>query len=138
VKKKLLLTVGVLCLLVGMAAPASAQILSKAKLIGDVPFAFVSGGRAIQAGQYAIQIYQAQVRFLDEDGHQIQAIFSNKQECNHKVEQPRLVFHRYGEQYFLWQIWSSDYNVEFGTSRTEKSLKAKLKADQETVVLAMR
>jgi hypothetical protein len=137
-KKTMLLTVSISCLLVGMAAPVRAQILGGARLISDVPFAFVSGGRTIQAGQYAIQIHQDKVRFLDEDGRQIQAIFSNKQECNHKVEQPRLVFHRYGEQYFLRQVWSSDYKVEFGTSRTEKSLKAMLKADQETVILAVR
>jgi len=124
--------------LVGMAAPVRAQILGGAGLKSDVPFAFVSGGRTIQAGQYAIQIKQSIVRFLDEDGYQVRAVFSNTQECNYKEEQPRLVFHRYGETYFLWQIWSSDYKFEFGTSRNEHKLIAGLKADQETVVLAMR
>ncbi|HLM98477.1 MAG TPA: hypothetical protein VK335_04310 [Bryobacteraceae bacterium] len=137
-KKTMLLTVGISCLLVGMAAPVSAQILGVAGLKSDVPFAFVSGGRTIQAGQYVLQIKQGLVRFLDEDGHAVHAIVSNTQDCNHKEEQPRLVFHRYGETYFLWQVWSRDYKVEFGTSRTEHKLKAGLKADQETVILAMR
>ncbi len=62
----------------------------------------------------------------------------NTLECNSKSEQPRLVFHRYGETYFLWQIWSTDFKFDFRTSRTEYQLRASMKADQGTVTLAMR
>jgi hypothetical protein len=136
-KKAMLLTVGVSCLLAGMAVPATAQ-LGWAALKSDVPFAFVSGNRTLQAGQYFIEIGQARVRFLDASRHQVQGIFSNTQACNLKAEQPRLVFHRYGETYFLSQIWSSAYKIDLPTSRTEYQLRASMKADQGTVTLAMR
>jgi hypothetical protein len=135
--KAMLLTVGVSCLFLGAAVPASAQI-SAVRLKSDVPFAFVSGNSTIRAGQYSMEIRQGQVRFFDGNRHQVQGLLASTVECNSKSEQPRLVFHRYGETYFLSQIWSSDYKVDFRTSRTEYQLRASMKADQGTVTLAMR
>jgi hypothetical protein len=137
VRKTMLLAVAVSCLLVAAAGPASAQT-SGVRLQGDVPFAFVSGGRTLQAGPYSIEVRQVIVRILDANRHQVQSVLSNTNECNRKDEQPRLVFHRYGETYFLWQIWTRDYKVDFATSRTEYQLRARLKAAQDTVTLAMR
>jgi hypothetical protein len=135
VKKVTLLTVGVSCLLAGVAVPVRAQ---SAMLKSEVPFAFVSSGRTIQAGQYSIDIRQTQVRFIDANGHQVQVVLSNPQQESRLWLQPRLVFHRYGEAYFLSQIWTTDHTLDFRMSRAEYNLKASLKADQETITLAMR
>jgi hypothetical protein len=138
-KQKVLLTVlGVSCLLVGAAGPASAQVSDGMMLKSDVPFAFVLDGRTIQAGLYSIEIRHNIVQVLDANYHPVQRTFSNKPQSKVTAAQPRLVFHRYGEKYFLWQVWSRDYKVDFGTSRAERILRASLKPDQETVMLALR
>ena len=137
-KKVVLMAVAVSCLLVGMAVPASAQSGKPLILKGEVPFAFVSGDRTIQAGQYSVEIKQTQVRFIDANGRPVQVVVSNPQRDSDREEQPRLVFHQYGETYFLWQIWTRDHKIDFRTSRTEYNLKASLKADKATIILAMR
>jgi len=136
-KKVMLVAVGVSCLLVGMAVPASAQSGTAMMLKGEVPFAFVSGERTIQAGRYSIEIRQTQVRFLDAQGHPIQVICSNPQQDSSRQEQPRLVFHQYGDTYFLWQIWTREHKIDFRPSRTEYKLKAN-RQDETTIILAMR
>ena len=136
--KAMLLTLGFSCLLAGMVVPVSAQSGNQMRLKGEVPFAFVSADRTIQAGQYFIELGQTQVRLLDVNGNQVQSIFSNPRQDNDKLEQPRLVFHRYGKTYFLWQIWTGDYKADLRTSRSEYQLKADLKADQSTVTLSVR
>ena len=134
-KKALFLTVGVSWLLVGAAIPVSAQPV---RLKGEVPFAFVSGERTLQAGEYSIEITQGRVRFFDANGHQAQSIFPNPQQESGTEEQPRLVFHQYGDTYILWQIWTRDHKVDFRMSRTEYKLKTSLKGDQGTIILSMR
>lgn len=137
-KKVVLMAVAVSCLLVGMAVPASAQSGKPMILRGEVPFAFVSGDRTIQAGQYSVEIKQAQVRFIDANGYPVQVVVSNPQQDSDGDVQPRLVFHQYGETYFLWQIWTRDHKIDFRTSRAEYNLKASMKADEGTITLAMR
>lgn len=135
-KKALLLTVGA-CLLVGMAVPVSAQS-GRVTLKGEVPFAFVSADRTIQAGQYSIEVEQSRVRIRDAGGNPVQVVLSNPRQENGNEQKPRLVFHKYGDTYFLHQIWSMDYKVDFRTSRTEYNLKASLHTDERTFILAMR
>jgi hypothetical protein len=137
-KKVMLLALGVSCLLAGMAVPASAQFRQTMLLRSKVPFAFISGDRTIQAGEYSIEIDQRLVRFIDANGHPAQTIFSNPQQGSGSEWKPRLVFHKYGDAYFLWQIWTGEHKADFRMSRTEYNLKASLQTDQVTVILAMR
>jgi hypothetical protein len=132
----MLLTVGI-CLLAGMAVPVSAQS-GRVTLKGEVPFAFVSGGRTIQAGQYSLEIGQLRVRIFDANGHPVQWVLSNPRQENGNEQKPRLVFHKYGDTYFLHQIWTMDYKVDFRISRAEYQLKASLQTEEGTVILAMR
>jgi len=135
-KKALFLTIGI-CLIAGMVIPVSAQS-SPVILTGEVPFAFVSANRPIPAGQYSIEVWQAHVRIYDANRHPVQMTLSDPRQSNRNEEKPRLVFHKYGDTYFLYQVWTSDYKVEFRTSRAEYNLKASLKRDESTVILAMR
>jgi hypothetical protein len=137
-KRVLLLTVGVSCLLAGMAVPASAQFRQTMMLRSEVPFAFVCGNRTIQAGKYSVEISERLVHFIDAKGHPVQVIFSNPQQDSGSEEKPKLVFHKYGDTYFLWQIWTGDHKADFRMSRTEYNLRASLKTDQGIVILAMR
>jgi hypothetical protein len=136
VKKALFLTVGV-CLIAGMVVPVSAQS-GTVMLRGEVPFDFVSANRSIPAGQYSIEVWQAHVRIYDANRHPVQMTLSNPRQSNRNEEKPRLVFHKYGDTYFLYQVWTSDYKVEFRTSRTEYNLKATRQTDERIFILAVR
>ena len=135
-KNALFLTVGV-CLLAGMAVPVMAQS-GGVMLRGEVPFDFVSANRSIPAGQYSIEIGQLQVRIKGANGNPVQVVLSNPRHQDGNGGKPRLVFHKYGDTYFLHQIWTADYKVEFRISRAEYNLKASLQTDEDTVILAMR
>ena len=136
VKKALFLTV-VVCLLAGIVVPVSAQS-GRVTLRGEVPFAFVSADRTIEAGQYFLEIGQSQVWIRNADSNSVQVVLSNPRQGTPKGEKPRLVFHKYGDTYFLHQIWTTDYKVEFRISHAEYNLKASLQTDEITVILAMR
>jgi len=137
-KRAMLLKIGILCAFAGLTVPVSAQSGTTIKLKGEVPFAFVSSDRTMPSGQYSVEIRQEQVRFLDAHGQPVQVVVSNPQQDSGRDEQPRLVFHRYGETYILWQIWTRDHKVDFRRSRTEYSLKANRQVEPGTVILAMR
>ena len=54
-------------------------------------------------------------------------------------QEPKLVFHRYGDQYFLSQIWTTSTRRDFSMSRKERELKKIAAAAAQTeIVLAMR
>jgi len=56
-------------------------------------------------------------------------------------QEPKLVFHRYGNQYFLSQIWTTSAIRNIPMSRMERELKktaAAARQMQTEIVLAMR
>ena len=60
-----------------------------------------------------------------------------------KDQSPKLIFHKYGDQYFLSQIWYGDshYGVGFAESKREKEVKMAangLPTVSETVIVAMK
>jgi hypothetical protein len=78
-------------------------------LRADVPFGFYMGKSAMPADSY-------KVTSTDRGSIWVQARSSNANHAslthpavgNSKSEAPRLVFHRYGDTYFLTQIWTGD------------------------------
>ena len=93
---------GLLCL---FGTGASAQ--SSYRLASDVPFAFHVGEENCASGQYTIEKSAA---------HAYQ-IMRGQEGCSFLLgygiplsgkSQPKLVFHRYHDQYFLSEIWSGN------------------------------
>jgi hypothetical protein len=74
-----------------------------------IPFDFSIGSSALPAGEYTVSALSAEndavlaIRSLD-GGHQmfVQTIST---ESGKTSNENRLIFHRYGDQYFLSQIW---------------------------------
>jgi hypothetical protein len=76
----------------------------------DIPFAFQAGDQKMPAGEYRVEsITTGAARFqllrqVDGDARLIvptMAVLSKAENPD-----PRLIFHRYGQTYFLSQIWS--------------------------------
>jgi hypothetical protein len=104
-----------------------------------IPFAFVVGDKTLPAGEYAIApalISSRDVQLIRElDGSSGTMIMTAVVDPNGDDAQPRLIFHRYGNEYFLWQIWASGTSGrELHESRREKEL-ATTETPKEIAVL---
>lgn len=110
----------------------------------DVPFAFSLQDKAMPAGNYQIVWLSDQafeVRNLD--GGLGQLLLKQISVQSSQAKSPRLVFHKYGEQYFLSEIWYGDshYGIALAESKLEKEVKmarAGLPNAPETVIVAMK
>jgi len=89
-----------------------------------IPFSFTVNGKVLPAGNYTIGTDVTSPRILkisDRTQHaNALAVAMQAEEQKHKVNQ--LVFHKYGDQYFLCEIRSeqSSLNVQLPTTKQEK------------------
>jgi len=100
-KKQLFVLLG-LGLLVGMSAYAQTVNLK-----ADVPFNFIIRGATLPAGEYTIQGLgdgsAIAVRGPNPKANTI--VLSQRCASIDAAKQSKLVFHRYGDRYFLAQLW---------------------------------
>jgi len=106
---------------------ATSQSSSNQQLIADIPFAFSAGSRTLPAGKYTVRVTNPA---SDQKVVQIRSLDGNKgavlqmQPVNGKAKDgARLVFHRYGDRYFLAQAWTAadSIGMEAPPSRTERA-----------------
>lgn len=83
--------------------PSHAQILIKA----NVPFEFSAGHGMLPAGEYAITQNGIQsVVTLSLGRRGVELMLPKSTEWLDHQDATKLVFHRYGDEYFLAEIWS--------------------------------
>jgi len=89
-------------------------------------------------GQYAIRFLGGPMVQLE--GSKTYSFLSNPADSFASSEASKLVFHRYGDQYFLSRISTTSAGHDFPISRAERELKKSAAAGQhETdVLVAMR
>jgi hypothetical protein len=132
-----------------LAMLAAALIVSvpfqaQSRVQADVPFAFSLQGKAMPAGNYeiiALSDRAIEVRNLDEQRGQF--LLKPMSLQSSREQGPMLVFHKYGDQYFLSQIWYDDshYGVGFAESEREKEVNMAGNGAAnapETVIVAMK
>jgi hypothetical protein len=86
-----------------------------------VPFDFTVGGKLVPAGTYTISS-DSPNRILIRNGDRHVAIFSTAYADGKQSETGKLVFNKYGNQYFLSEVLCSsvDMSLEIPTSKAEK------------------
>ena len=90
------------------ATPSHAQALIKA----DVPFEFSAGYGVLPAGEYTVQRIGGMNTLLISSGQRgIKMVMPRTTDVRTDFETPKLVFHRYGNEYFLAEVWSSSDNA---------------------------
>jgi hypothetical protein len=117
-KKQLFVLLG-LGMLVGMSAYAQTVNLK-----ADVPFNFIIRGATLPAGEYTIQGMAGAGSAIAVRGPNPKAntiVLSQRCESRDAAKQSKLVFHRYGDRYFLAQVWvaGSDSGRELAKSPRE-------------------
>jgi hypothetical protein len=111
--------------MVSAVVSANGQSL-KAK--ANVPFEFAVGDRNLPAGTYAVSTINSagdavRINGVDTKDSAVRLTSTADGRANHA----KLVFHRYGERYFLAQIWTSpEDGRQLMTSRQEQAIKKEL------------
>ena len=111
-KKELVKGFTMLMLVVVLAlatAVVSANAQSANKVVADIPFEFSVGYKTMAAGEYIVQPVATagdalMIRSADNKTSALRPSESTGQMKN--KTQARLVFHRYGERYFLAEVWN--------------------------------
>jgi hypothetical protein len=142
-KKRLLMVLTTLSLFVTLTA-ASVYAQSDMHLKVNIPFEFSVGNEVLPAGEYTVR-YVAQsalvIQCFDRNASQIFWTFGAR--SSKTRNESSLVFHRYGDEYFLSTIWTSgnDTGHELFKSRAERELirasskLAKSATERQTVTL---
>jgi len=106
-KKQILNIVATLTLIIPMAVIGFAGLNSKVK--ADIPFDFMVGAKQFKAGKYSVdRLYannNAGALIIRSADNSAAANFNVNNVTDKEDSQARLVFRRYGNQYFLAQIF---------------------------------
>ena len=123
---------GVIALVAGSAQGQSPSN----RLRANIPFDFAVGGRTLPAGTYSVgsaQISQDDLVILIRgvEGGSSSMNLTNPVQTASPKDKPTLVFHRYGDQYFLFQIWPAGASTgrELLKSRSERQIERNLAAN---------
>ena len=105
-----LITVALLAMAISVAGmSAQAQTLQYG-LTANIPFDFSVSGKKLPAGEYWISRAQeasgdAVLQIRSTDGNSIANRFSIPVSTFNPKRRGELIFHKYGEQYFLSEVW---------------------------------
>ena len=126
-KKQIFMLAALVVVLVTMSAVTTTQAQTINQFTADIPFDFHVGGEQLPAGEYTIRCLNpsSDVKVLQlrkTDGESSVMLHTNSiiGRINRKS---RLVFNRYGNQYFLSQAWlvSESLGMQAVKSRQEKA-----------------
>ncbi len=125
------LTMITLVVAIALATAVVANAQSARKVVADVPFAFVVGDQTLSAGEYTLKATNAPENGLliqDANGKSETLRFTYPIEPQQNRRSARLVFHRYGEKYFLAEIWTGAGKVgrHLLKSRQERAIEREL------------
>jgi hypothetical protein len=139
--KSLIGLLSVATVAVVLAAPLAAQTV---RVTANVPFEFMVAGKSMPASDYRVAADPdaiSGVRVWGANSGVLALANRTTSSPEERTGQALLIFHRYGEQYFLSRIVDGYLNtgVEIPTSRTEKELSKTASAENfETVAILAR
>jgi hypothetical protein len=120
----MLMTVVVLAL---GTAVASANPEAAKRIVANIPFEFSVGYKTMAAGAYSVRAVNTAGNALmiqSADGTSSAVRLSDATERAKDKSHARLVFHKYGDRYFLAEVWN-------GTDRSGRQL---LKSEEERAI----
>ncbi len=125
------LTMITLVIAIALATAVAANAQSAKKVVADVPFAFVVGDETFSAGEYTLKATNApdnglMIQSANGKSEALRLTFPIEPKQNRRSA--RLVFHRYGQKYFLAEIWTGAGKVgrHLLKSRQERAIEREL------------
>jgi hypothetical protein len=131
---------GVLCAVVLATACVSVQAQSlQYRIRVNIPFDFSIANKKLPAGNYSIgraiqNSDNSVLSILDGRGHTKEARLSIPVLAAEAKNQATLVFHRYGDEYFLYQVWTAGETTgrQFLKSSAERALQSQRMTNQSS------
>jgi hypothetical protein len=126
---------GLAMLMVTLALAAASAVVANGQtpqgLAAQVPFDFMVGDKTLHAGQYTVRALNDSgnpIAIKNNDGDRVIQL-SYTAERSDKQLRAKLVFHRYGSNYFLSQIWMAGESNgrELPKTRQERAIERELK-----------
>jgi hypothetical protein len=109
-KKRILGSFAIVGLLVTLVV-AHVNARPAGRIVVKVPFNFMVGDKTLPAGEYFIvrntQLSNEGLMIRSTDGRNGAFALTKTVQAGDRQEDSRLVFNRYGEHYFLTQVWSA-------------------------------
>ncbi|HEV2829990.1 MAG TPA: hypothetical protein VGW76_20485 [Pyrinomonadaceae bacterium] len=147
-KKQLYMVITVIALLaVAGLSSANAQTQSSVQLKANIPFAFSVGDKTMPAGEYTVRCTNPSsdmkvLQLRNSNGHE-SSLVRTISVIGKIQDDARLVFYRYGDRYFLAQVWLASDTIGMQTpkSRSEKQMARELAANKrlrEAVALTVK
>lgn len=112
----------------GVLTTVSAHAQAGKQFTVTVPFNFYVSGETLPAGQYMVgrgtQTSTEGLALRGTDGRTGVFVLTRGIQTEEVQQQPKLVFRRYGDQYFLAEVWISGRSTGRGlpSSRKERSI----------------
>ena len=94
-------------LALAFAASAQAQTALNYKTFA-VPFSFKVGNKVLPAGEYKITADNQIIRVQKTDGKETTVTLTQRTRGTNNENNAKLTFRRYGDQYYLSQVWLPD------------------------------
>jgi hypothetical protein len=133
------ITLGVLPALLLFVAFATANAQSNAQIRANIPFDFTVGNKTLPAGEYTLvrdstSVNNATVVIRGTVTNESVMQISRSAFIHSQGNGAKLVFHRYGDNYFLYQVWSpgETYASEFTESKKERAIQLQAAAEPST------
>lgn len=123
-----------LMLIVGLAfmsAVVSANGQTSIAVAAKVPFEFTVGDKVLPAGEYTVKSLKSSSDIMEIRTQGEAAMrLSTAIKTNKGLKSGKLVFHRYGQRYFLAEVWSGPEEAgrRLEKSRAQRSIESQLAA----------
>jgi len=130
-----------------MLAVASVRAQNAGDLAVTIPFEFSAGGKTLPAGDYYVRrsfdSARVVIRLEAKNGSESIYLATHGVEQLPMQNQSKLVFNKYGNQFFLSQVWSAGRNTgaELNKTGRERALRqeiARNAAKPETITIATK
>ena len=106
------------------AATLFAQTTSQRLMKVNIPFAFGVEDHSLPAGEYLVFTVtpERSIRIVSTDGKHSAIVNTLPNYASLPSENSRLVFHRYGNEYFLAQVWTAGQTVARNPLSSKKAM----------------
>ena len=136
--KKIVRTLAGLVLLLAVAPLYAGSILNHEMTV-SVPFGFIAGDKSLPAGDYSVQVNPERGSVvLHQEGQSPLILLTNQRESTNTPPRGKLVFKRYGANFFLSEVWNQDNATgqALTPSAAEKEMAHKKQPEQILMVQA--
>ncbi len=129
-------------LLFSLVAVAGHAYAQEYPMTAKIPFQFAVGNQILPAGEYRLEHLSPGNGYLlllrRTDGPECTTMITTSIRANDWQDKSKLVFNRYGDHYFLAQIWTAGDNVGRKLSPSRRETEAASKQVKQEIALLVR